>query len=116
VTAESSSSPNCSALLNDAYFSTLNRPRTWRVHTVYLFRLLIRGFGGVATPGLVMGFDTHVIAGRRACSSSSPAHAANNTNRSNPHCAETLAICKTLVLEQASMPSISPRQPVYGTA
>jgi hypothetical protein len=47
--------------------------------------------GQARRSGLVMGFDTHMIAGRRACSSSSPAHAANITNRSNPHYDETLS-------------------------
>jgi hypothetical protein len=46
--------------------------------------------GQARRSGLVMGFDTHMIAGRRACSSSSPATQPNITNRSNPHYDETL--------------------------
>jgi hypothetical protein len=34
--------------------------------------------GQARRSGLVMGFNNHMIAGRRACSSSSPAHAAQH--------------------------------------
>jgi len=47
--------------------------------------------GQARRSGLVMGFDTHMIAGCRACSTPSPATQPNITNRSNPHYDGTLA-------------------------
>src|SRR6266511_4604137 len=46
--------------------------------------------GQARRSGLVMGFDTHMIAGCRACSTPSPATQPNITNRSNPHYDGTL--------------------------
>jgi hypothetical protein len=51
--------------------------------------------GQARRSGLVMGLDTHMIAGRRACSSSSPPTQPNITNRSNPHYDEALAVTHT---------------------
>jgi hypothetical protein len=47
--------------------------------------------GQARRSGLVMGFDTHMIAGRRACSRPARPTQPNITNRSNPHYDETLA-------------------------
>jgi hypothetical protein len=46
--------------------------------------------GQARRSGLVMGFDTHMIAGRRACSRPARPTQPNITNRSNPHYDETL--------------------------
>ena len=40
--------------------------------------------------GLVMGLDTHMIAGSRACSTSTRTTHPNITNQPNPHNAEAL--------------------------
>jgi hypothetical protein len=48
--------------------------------------------GQARRSGLVMGFDTHMIAGRRACSRPARPTQPNITNRSNPHYDETLGI------------------------
>jgi hypothetical protein len=40
--------------------------------------------------GLVMGFDTHMIAGSRACSTSIPPTHPTISNQTNPHFAEAL--------------------------
>ena len=40
--------------------------------------------------GLVMGFDTHMIAGSRACSTSTVPLTPTTTNQSSPHFAEAL--------------------------
>jgi hypothetical protein len=41
--------------------------------------------------GGVMGLDTHMIAGSRACSTSIPAQSPDLTNQTNQHFAEALA-------------------------
>src|SRR6266511_5773645 len=46
--------------------------------------------GQARRSGLVMGFDTHMIAGCRACSTPSPATQPNISHRSNPHYDGTL--------------------------
>jgi len=46
--------------------------------------------GQARRSGLVMGLDTHMIAGRRACSRPARPTQPNITNRSNPHYDETL--------------------------
>jgi hypothetical protein len=47
--------------------------------------------GQARRSGLVMGFDTHMIAGGRACSTLPPTHP-TIVNQSNPHFAEALPI------------------------
>ena len=41
-----------------------------------------------------MGLDTHMLAGSRACSTSTLAHSLTITNQTNQHFAETLPQCR----------------------
>jgi len=63
--------------------------------------------GQARRSGLVMGLDTHMIAGRRACSRPARPTQPNITNRSNPHYDETLGDGGTTAIQAMYHASLS---------